>query len=144
MYATLQQRLLFDGKVEALESLMAEARTSTSNQRGETLPGGAPGPPGNQRGRIKGGREVPAVGAGGGAAAFPYHDTNSCNLVLTELSKRRRFDLAYAFLSLMQRLGLRADTVSYNILMDLALKVRGRRRDGRKAPAFSFFSPRRE
>lgn len=57
-------------------------------------------------------------------ASFPYHDTSSCNLVLTDLSKRRRLDLAYAFLSLMHELGLRADTVSYNILMDLALKVR--------------------
>lgn len=55
---------------------------------------------------------------------FPYHDTNSCNMVLTELGKRRRFDLAYSFLQLMNELDLKADGVSYNILMDLALKVR--------------------
>lgn len=114
VYATLQQRLLFAGQTQALKSLMAEAQTSTSNQPPRSTTAATP----------MQAAPVPAAAVLGGTTTFPYHDTNACNLVLTELSKRRRFDLAYTFLSLMHELGLRADTVSYNILMDLALKVR--------------------
>ncbi len=102
---------------------MAEAQTSTSNQQSRALAAAAAGT-GTARPAVKG--AVPPASAAASSSSsspFPYHDTNACNLLLTEVSKRRRFDLAYTFLSLMHELGLRADTVSYNILMDLALKV---------------------
>ena len=126
VYATLQQRLLFAGQTQALASLMTEAQTSSSNQPPPSTIPPSSSPTRNKAAALQSQQQGGGSSSTSTSSTFPYHDTNACNLVLTDLSKRRRFDLAYTFLSLMHELGLRADTVSYNILMDLALKVRTR------------------
>jgi hypothetical protein len=55
---------------------------------------------------------------------FAFHDIVTCNKVLTDCAGRRRLDEARAFLLILQDLGITVDHVSYNIVMDLALKVR--------------------
>lgn len=54
---------------------------------------------------------------------FNCHDVAACNAVISNSVRRRRADLGRVFLELMGELGLETNDVSFNILMDAALKV---------------------
>ncbi|EWM22890.1 Pentatricopeptide repeat containing protein [Nannochloropsis gaditana] len=127
LYASVQFRLLMGGKRNLLEALVREAEKEMPSVSAAAVEYGAITLSRDQGTKGKAAvRLVPfPPSTGPPIPSFPYHDTNSCNLLLTELAKHRRLDLACIFLSLMNELGLGpADAVSYNILMDLALKVK--------------------